>query len=161
MRLADFGRDAVLVERAFHPRHQIAAIGIVVGMLQLAAAALGKVAARRHLVMRAVLDVAISPYHVAGDRERHMAAVIRDAIAARGDPDDRFTHNVVGMAAAKSSAIIPGPAASAARPCSHTPAQAASNACSPRARIAAMIPARTSPVPAVASQGGAGGAKPS
>ena len=42
------------------------------------------------------------------------------------------------MAAARSSAIIAGPAASAARPCSHTPAQAASKAGSPRARIAAM-----------------------
>ena len=47
-----------------------------------------------------------------------------------------------------------------ARPCSHTAAQPASNGSNPRARIAAVIPASTSPVPAVASQGGAGGAKP-
>ncbi len=53
-----------------------------------------------------------------------------------------------------------GPAISAARPCSQTAAQAASNAASPRARIAAIIPASTSPVPALASQAGAGGAKP-
>ena len=52
------------------------------------------------------------------------------------------------MAAARSSAIISGPAISAARPCSQTAAQAASNAGSPRARIAAIIPASTSPVPA-------------
>ena len=65
------------------------------------------------------------------------------------------------MASTRSSAIIAGPAAWAACPCSHTPAQAASNESSPRARIAAITPASTSPVPALASHAGAGGAKPS
>ena len=59
------------------------------------------------------------------------------------------------MAATKSSAIIPGPAISAARPWTQTAAQAASNDGMPRARNAAMIPASTSPVPALASQTGA------
>ena len=47
------GVEAVLRQRGLDPRHQIAAIGLVIGMLQLAAAAFGKMTAWRHLVMRA------------------------------------------------------------------------------------------------------------
>ncbi len=42
-----------------------------------------------------------------------------------------------------------------ASPCSHAPAQAASNAGMPCASNPAIMPASTSPEPAVASQGGA------
>ena len=52
MRLADLGRQVVLGQRALDPRDEIAAIGVIVGMLELAAAAFGKMAARRLLVMR-------------------------------------------------------------------------------------------------------------
>ena len=52
-----------------------------------------------------------------------------------------------------SPATSPGPTRSAARPCTHAAAAAASNADTPRARNAATIPVSTSPVPAVASAG--------
>src|SRR5215212_6075153 len=120
-------------------------------MLELAAAALGKVTARRHLMVRAIFDVTIFEHQVTRHRERHVAAAFGDAIAAGGDAHDHLAHSTAGIAAARSSAIIPGPATSAARPWIHTPAQAASKASRPRARIAAMIPASTSPVPALAS----------
>src|SRR5205807_7908073 len=48
-----------------------------------------------------------------------------------------------------------GPASPAASPCIHTPMQAASNGGTPCASTPAIIPASTSPAPAVASQGGA------
>ena len=44
---------ALLGERGFDPRHEIAAIGLIVGMLELAAAAFGEMPAWRFLVMRA------------------------------------------------------------------------------------------------------------
>src|SRR6185295_20293045 len=116
--------------------------------------------ARRHLVVWAGSDAAVVRQRVARHGEWHMAAALRHALAARGDAHDGFAHRTAGMAAARSSAIRCGPAISAARPCSQTAAQAASNGGKPRARIAAIIPARTSPVPALASQAGAGGAKP-
>src|SRR5215467_2689168 len=56
---------------------------------------------------------------------------------------------------ARSSEIIPGPAAAAASPWIHTAAAAASKAGIPWARRPVISPASTSPVPAVASQGGA------
>ena len=162
MRLADLGFDAMLRQRRLDPRYQVPSIGIIVGMLQLTAAAFGKMPARRLLVMRTGSKSAVVEQCVARDAERYMAAAWSDAVAARGDADDQLVHSAaaLGIAPARSSAIICGPAISAARPCSHTPAHAASHASSPRARSAAIIPARTSPVPAVASQAGAGGAKP-
>ena len=164
MRLADLGRQPVLGQRGLDPRDQIAAIGLVVGVLELAAAAFGEMTARRLLVMRAGRERAVVEQGIARHAEGDVAAARRHPVAARRDADDQFVHNArlrCGIAAARSSAIIPGPAISAARPCSHTAAQAASNAAMPRARIAAIIPASTSPVPALASQAGAGGAKPS
>ncbi len=50
-------------------------------------------------------------------------------------------------------AISPGPSSMLARPCSHAPAQAASQAGSPAASSAPITPESTSPAPAVASQG--------
>ena len=85
-----------------------------------------------------------SPGAVIGDE----AAALRHAVAARGEADDRLAvaHRLMRC---RSSAIRPGPASSAARPCSQTPAQAASNGSPSRgAARAATMPASTSPVPA-------------
>ena len=72
----------------------------------------------------------ISSFISAGERLRDcLGEIVGDHLAARQSP----------------------PRARAARP----PAQAASNAGKPRARIAAIIPASTSPVPALASHAGA------
>src|SRR5205085_8440728 len=100
-----------------------------------------KMAARRLLVVRAERQRAIVEHRIAGNAERNVAAARRNAVAARGNADDQLVHKdamAAGMAAARSSAISCGPAISAARPCSQTPAEAASNAPSPRARIAAI-----------------------
>src|SRR4249919_423093 len=161
MRRPDLGLQAVLGQRACYPRRTIVSIGGIRQMLQLAAAACREMAARRLPVAGARFERAIAKQQVTGHSEWDVTAAGRNAVASRGNSDDFFAHKTDWIAATRSSAIIEGPAASAARPCSHTPAQAASNASSPRARIAAMIPASTSPVPAVASQAGAGGAKPS
>src|SRR5215467_10738237 len=56
---------------------------------------------------------------------------------------------------ARSSEIIPGPTAAAASPWIQTAAAAASKAGIPCARRPVISPASTSPVPAVASHGGA------
>ena len=89
-------------------------------MLELAPAAFRKVPAWRMLVMRAGQQRSVVLQHVAGDGERHVAAACRDAVAPRRDPDDGLAHSAsasaAGMAAARSSAIIRGPAISAARP---------------------------------------------
>ena len=66
-----------------------------------------------------------------GTAKATMLPARADPVAARGDADDRIAHrsaSVGGSAATRSSAIIPGPARSAARPWSQTAAQAASNA---------------------------------
>ena len=68
MRLADLGLQAVLGQRAVDPRDQIAAIGLVVGMLELAAAAFGKVTAWRHLVVRPGRERAVVEQRVARAR---------------------------------------------------------------------------------------------
>jgi len=159
---ANVRRKSVLRQRCLDPRDQVTAVSLVVGMLQLAAAALGKMAAWRRLVVRPEGQRAIVEQRVARNPERYMATASRNAIAARSDADDPLVHRLpmaAGTAFARSSAIICGPAISAARPCSHTAAQAASNGAIPRARIVAATPASTSPEPALASQHGDGGAK--
>ena len=80
------------------PRDEIAAIGLVVGMLQLAAAAFGKVAARRLLVVRPGRQRAIVEQHVAGHAEGDVAAAWRHAVAARRDADDRLAHSAASAA---------------------------------------------------------------
>src|SRR3954451_15836405 len=133
-------------------------------MLELAPAALWEVAARRFLMMRPKRQRAIVEHGVAGNAEGNVSSARRHAVPARGNADDELVHSEAiaeGIAAARSSAISCGPAISAARPCSQTPAQAASNGGKPLARIAAITPARTSPVPALASHGCAPGPKPS
>ena len=119
MRLADFGLEPVLRQRRFDSRDQEGAIGGVVGVLELAAAALGEMAARRLLVMRAEGERAIVDHGVAGNPERHVATACRHPVPARGYADDELVHRrsrAAGIAAARSSAIICGPASSAARP---------------------------------------------
>src|SRR5688572_2621477 len=164
VRLADFSFEPMLGQRRFDPGYEVAAIGGVVGMLELASAAFGEVPARRFLVVRTECERPVVQHCIARNAEGHVAATSGYPIAARSNADDEFVHrrsSASGIAAARSSAIMCGPASSAARPCTQTAAEAASNAGIPRATKEAMIPARTSPVPAVASHAGAGGAKPS
>ena len=49
MRIANCRREIVLCQRGLDPRDEVAVIGLVVGVLKLAAAALGEMAARRLL----------------------------------------------------------------------------------------------------------------
>ena len=65
-------------------------------------------------------------------------------------PKPRIT---AAIATGRSSATSPRPSASPARPCSHAPAQAASQGGMPPASSAAIRPASTSPAPAVARAG--------
>src|SRR6185437_13617801 len=154
----------VLCERGLDSRDEIAAVRFVVSMLELTATAFREMAAQRKLVMRSKCQCAIIEHRVAWNSERHVPPAWRDAVAARGNPDDRLVHSRQSsaweIAAKRSSAIMWDLAIFAARPCSQTPAHAASNAGMPRARKAAIIPERTSPVPALASHPGAGGRNP-
>jgi hypothetical protein len=131
-------------------------------MLQLAPAAFGEVTAWRHLVVRARRQRAVVEQHVAGHREGACARS-RDPVAARGDADDRLAHRSAS-ARDRGDEVVgdhPGPAISAARPCSHT-----RGAGRLERRHAARPQGRDHPGehvagPALASQAGAGGAKPS
>ena len=108
MRFADLSRKAVLRQRSFDPRNQIVAICLIVGVLQLASAAFGKVMAWRHLMMRSGRQGAIVEQGVSGHAPLYMTAARRDSVAARGDADDQFVHKARarGIASARSSAII-------------------------------------------------------
>jgi hypothetical protein len=57
-------------------------------MLQLTSAAFGKMAAWRHLVMRAEGERTIVEHRIAGNAEGNVAPAKRHAVAARRDPDD-------------------------------------------------------------------------
>jgi hypothetical protein len=74
MRLAKLRLQFVLRQSGLDPRDKIVAIGFVVGVLELAAAALREVPARRILVVRARREGTIVHEGVAGNAERHMAA---------------------------------------------------------------------------------------
>ena len=74
MRLADLRLQPMLSERRLDPRDEIAAIRFVIGVLELAAAALRKVTARRILVVRPGSERAVVEQRIAGHSERHMAA---------------------------------------------------------------------------------------
>src|SRR5689334_15794144 len=110
----------MLIERRPGSRYEIAAIRFVVGMLELAPTAFGKVPARRLLVMGSGCERAIVEKRVAWHAEWHVAAALGHAIAARRDADDQLIHwteaSACGIASTKSSAIMPGLAISAARP---------------------------------------------
>ena len=86
-------------------------------MLQLTSAAFRKVTAWRHLMARARLDRPIVEQDITWHREGDMTAAGGDTVAPRRDADNLLAHFIAGgMAATKSSAIIAGPAISAARP---------------------------------------------
>ena len=89
-------------------------------MLKLAPAAFGKEAARRLLMMRAISKRAVVEDRVASHAERNMPAAGGHAIPSGGDPNDGFvghrSASAWGIASTRSSAIIRGPAISAARP---------------------------------------------
>ena len=88
-------------------------------MLKLAPAALWKVTAWRQLVMRSIGERPVVEDGIARHPERNVAAGRGHAVPARGNPDDQFVHSSARaeeMAETRSSAIICGPAASAARP---------------------------------------------
>ena len=72
MRIADLRLETVLGQRCLDPRNEIAAIGLVVGMLKLASAALGEVTAGRFLVMRPRSQGAIVKQDVPRHSERHV-----------------------------------------------------------------------------------------
>lgn len=92
MRLADFGRKIVLCERGRDPVGQVTAVSLVIDMLELASAALRKVTAWRHLMVRPLDQRSVIPDRVAGDSERHMPARRGDSVAACRDPDDLVSH---------------------------------------------------------------------
>ena len=94
-------------------------------MLELAAAAFGEMAARRRLVMRAVVQRTVGAEQIAGRREGGMATVGSDAITTGGDADNRIGgQNRIGIghapaltgvsAFAKSSAMKLAPSRRAA-----------------------------------------------
>ena len=101
----------------------------LVGLLELAAAARGKVAAGRIDMMRPprqrALEIDAVTRHAAG----HMATLRRDAIAPRSDADDGVAHSISAMASrtarASSPAVKAGPAIRAASRCNHTASSAA------------------------------------
>jgi len=74
VRLANVRLDPVLRERGLDARHQIAAIGLVVGVLELAPAAFREMTARWLLMVRAGRERAVVEQDVAENSERHMAA---------------------------------------------------------------------------------------
>src|SRR4051812_45595050 len=149
MRFADLRLYPVLGERSLDPAYEIAAIGLVVGVLELASSAFGEVTARGVLVVRARRHRTVVEQGVARHSECDVAAACRNPVAARRDADNQFVHprraSARGIESTRSSAIIPGPASSAARPCNQTAADAASNAGNPLALRAAIIPESTSP----------------
>ena len=106
----------MLGQRADNPRAAIIRISRVGQVLELAPAALREKAARRGLVACPPLYAAIIEQNVTWNGESDMAAAFRDAVTARGDPNDLLAHRAEGMAATRSSAIMAGPAILAASP---------------------------------------------
>ena len=92
MRLADHGCQLMLCERSLDPRHQVAAIRLVIGVLKLAPAALRKVTAWRHLMVRARDERSVWGNRVAGHAERDVLARGGNAVASSSYPDDLFKH---------------------------------------------------------------------
>jgi hypothetical protein len=62
----------MLIERRPDSRYEIAAIRLVVGMLELASAAFGKMAAGRLLVMGPGRERPVIEQRIAGNAERHV-----------------------------------------------------------------------------------------
>src|SRR3546814_1593423 len=117
-------------------------------MLELTPSALGKMPARRLGAMWTRNCRAIRLHEIAGGREGYVAAALGHPVPARCYADDVLRHkhsdSATGRCVMRSSAISQMPANSPARPCSHTPAHAASNAPWPCARIAVRSEEHTS-----------------
>ncbi len=78
----------MLRERGFDARYEVARVRLIVGMLELAPTAFGKVTARRLLVVRSGSERTIIKERITGDPERHVPPARRDAVAPRRDADD-------------------------------------------------------------------------
>lgn len=74
MRLANLRLQSMLRQCGLDPRDEIAPIGLVVGMLELASAALGEMMARRILVMRSRRKRSVVEQRVARDSKCHVSA---------------------------------------------------------------------------------------
>ena len=119
MRLANFRFERMLRQRRFDPRNEIVAIRRIIGMLKLASAAFGKMPAGRLLMMRSERQRSIVEQGIAGNCERHVPAACGHPVATGRDSDDQLVHkrsSAAGIACTRSSAIMCGPAISAARP---------------------------------------------
>ena len=120
MRCSNLSFEAVLSERRLHARDEVGEIGFIIRVLELATAAFGKMPARGFLVVGSQRERAVIEQRVAGHSERDVATTLANSIAARRDADYHFVHqessSARGIASARSSAIILGPAISAARP---------------------------------------------
>jgi hypothetical protein len=73
--IADLRAQIVLCERRLDPRFEVAAIGFVVRMLELAPAAFWKMPAGRLLVVRTRCECAVIEQGIPRDSERDVAAV--------------------------------------------------------------------------------------
>ena len=102
----------MLGERGLDTRNEIAAIGLIVGMLELAAAAFREMAAWRLLVMRAECERAVVEHRVSRHSERNMPATWSYAVSPCRNADNRLVHSkdakASGIASTRSSAIICG-----------------------------------------------------
>ena len=157
----DLGRrHALRGERGAIRSVEVVGIGRIVDMLELAAAAFGEVPAGRDLMVRAGRDGAVRRDQVAGRGHRHEAAAFasRRRRARRGGRSSTGIRRRTGggdrgrRRSGRGRRARPrGRAARRRRRRPRTDRRAP-------ARRAAMMPARTSPVPALASQAGAGGA---
>src|SRR5689334_13843625 len=107
MRLADLRRQPMLPERRLHARDEVAAIGFVIDVLQLASPALREVAARRFLVVGSRRKRSVVKQGIPWDPERNMAPARGHSISARRDANDEFVHrrraNSCGIASTRSS----------------------------------------------------------
>ena len=83
----------MLRQRSFDPGDEILTIRLIIRVLKLAAAAVRKVAAWRHLVMRTGYERPVLEQSIAGHSEGNMLATGGDAVPARGDANDRVTHS--------------------------------------------------------------------
>jgi hypothetical protein len=92
MRFPDLGRQLVLRERGFDSRAEIAAVRVIVDMLQLAPAAVREVTAWRLLMVRTRGKRSIAEQRIPSHSERHVAPARRHPVSAGSDADDFLVH---------------------------------------------------------------------
>lgn len=73
MRVSNFRFDSMLRQSRFDPRHKIASIGFIIGLLELAAAAFGKERTWRILMVRTKGQRSIVEERVSRNSERDVA----------------------------------------------------------------------------------------